>query len=294
MNVLVTGANGLLGRNLVNILSVKHTVFAIIRNKSKVNFLLNDNVKIIEIDLLDFSEDILPVNIDAIYYLAQSSHFRDFPNSYNDIFSINVQTPLRFADWGRKNNVKQFFYTSSGGVYKHPVEPVKEIFDINANDKNGFYLDSKLSAEVLLRNFACFFKTFVILRPFFVYGPGQNSSMLIPRLIHNIIEKSEITLSCENGIKINPIFVSDAVRSMERLLDLEGEYIFNVAGSEVVSLRELSAMIAQIVNEPPKYKVLDSPQSDLIADISKMKENLHMPKVTLEDGLKSVYEDIEK
>lgn len=51
MNILVTGANGLLGRYLVELLSKKHKVFAIVKDKEKLNFELNENISVLEIDL---------------------------------------------------------------------------------------------------------------------------------------------------------------------------------------------------------------------------------------------------
>lgn len=292
MNILITGANGLLGKNIISILSKQHKIYAIVGKNSKLKE--QENISILKIDLVDLDVDRLPQGIDVIYYLAQSNHFREFPDKSMDILNINIHTPIALASWGIKNGIKKFIYASSGGVYKHPTQPVQEAFQINANEKNGFYLDSKLSAEILLRNFADFFETFVIVRPFFIYGPGQNSSMLIPRLIHNVIDENVITLSYKNGIKINPIFVDDASESMVRLLDLVGEFTFNIAGNEVVSLRELSDIIANMLNKVPNYKILKTTQADLIADISKMKDSLSIPETTLINGLKLVYEAMEK
>ncbi len=292
MNILITGANGLLGVNLVNILSNKHIVYAIIKNKRKINFNVNSNVKIIEIDLLDFNEDMLPSNIDAIYYLAQSNKFRDFPDSYDDIFSINISTALKFSDWARKNKVKKFFYASSGGVYKNPKQPVNEFFDINANVKNGFYLDSKLSAEILLKNYVDFFDTFIIFRPFFMYGENQSKDMLIPRLINNIINHKTIILNGENGIKINPIYIEDAAAAFASALSIDnGEYIFNIAGDEVVSLKEICEKIADIVNKKVLYDIKEANQNDLVADTKLMKERLSIPKISIEKALKRVIKE---
>lgn len=291
MNILVTGANGLLGKALLNILRLEHKIYAIVGKNSILEE--KKNLSVLEMDLADLDVNELPKNIDVIYYLAQSNHFREFPDKALDMLSVNVYTPLKLALWAKQRGIKKFIYTSSGGVYKHPTEPVQEDFKINANGRNGFYLDSKLSTEILLRNFSQFFETFVIVRPFFMYGPEQNSSMLIPRLMHNIIDGNEITLSNSDGIRINPIYVDDAANSMERLLYLLGEHTFNIAGNEVVSLRELSETVGIVVNKNPKYKVLDTFQSDLIADITQMKEKLSIPRVNLEDGLLAVYEVIE-
>jgi nucleoside-diphosphate-sugar epimerase len=239
MNILVTGANGLLGRYLVELLSKKHKVFAIVKNIEKLNFEINENITVLEMDLSIINLEVLPKHIEAIYYLAQSNRFREFPDGVDDMLSINVLAPNILAKWAVKTGVKKFIYASSGGVYTNPNKPVKEFFDINANEKLGFYLNSKLSAEMLLKNYASLFETFAIIRPFFMYGVGQNETMLIPRLISSVQNEKEITLNGQNGIKINPIYVTDAANAVAKILELQGEFIINIAGKEAVSLKEL-------------------------------------------------------
>jgi UDP-glucose 4-epimerase len=290
MNILVTGATGLLGRELVSRLAEKNRVYIFVRGTSKLTA-ASENIIPIEGDLFGLDVGILPNDIDVIYYLAQSRQFRNFPDGAIDTFEVNVYSPLKMADWAQKSGVKMFFYASSGGIYKNPNEPIKEFFDLNANEKNGFYLDGKLAAEILLRNYSKLFRTFAILRPFFIYGPGQDRGMLIPRLITNVLRGDEILLSGEDGIKINPIYSTDAAMAFAKLIDLEGEYIFNIAGSEAVSIRALADMIGNILNKEPVFKYIARAQYDLVADISLMKEMLCEQKVSLEDGLKMVIGD---
>lgn len=292
MNILVTGANGLLGRYLVELLSNYHKVFAIVKDKEKLNFELNDNISAIEIDLSLIDTKLFPKNIDVVYYLAQSNRFREFPEGVDDMLSINVVAPNILAKWAVKTGVKKFIYASSGGVYTNPNKPVKEFFDINANEKLGFYLNSKLSAEMLLKNYASLFETFAIIRPFFMYGVGQNETMLIPRLISSVQNEKEITLNGENGIKINPIYVTDASQAVANILDLTGEYIINVAGEEVVSLRELCIKIGQAVDKEPIFKINDVSQNDLVADIEMMRKELIEPKVNLKIGIEKMVKEI--
>ena len=292
MNILVTGANGLLGRYLVELLSNYHKVFAIVKDKEKLNFELNDNISAIEIDLSLIDTKLFPKNIDVVYYLAQSNRFREFPDGVDDMLSINVVAPNILAKWAVKTGVKKFIYASSGGVYTSPNKPVKEFFDINANEKLGFYLNSKLSAEMLLKNYASLFETFAIIRPFFMYGVGQNETMLIPRLISSVQNEKEITLNGENGIKINPIYVTDASQAVANILDLSGEYIINIAGDEVVSLRELCIKISQTVDKEPIFKINDVSQNDLVADIETMRKELIEPKVNLKIGIEKMVKEI--
>ncbi|MEO0173086.1 MAG: NAD(P)-dependent oxidoreductase [candidate division WOR-3 bacterium] len=292
MKILITGANGLIGRNLIKILSRNNKIYAVVRDKSRIIDLeMNENIVIIELDLSNISQtDIraLPSDVDTIYYLAQSRRFREFPEGSEDVFNVNVEAPLRLINWATYHGVRKFIYASSGGVYTNPTSPIKEFFMINANEKLGFYLSSKLSSEMLLRNYSSFFETFAILRPFFVYGPGQNNTMLIPRLINNIMRGEEIILSGEEGIKIDPIYVSDSAEAFAKVLDLKGEYLINIAGAEIISIKQLSLLIAEMVGREPKFRYESGKQMDLVADISLMKQLLHTPKVSLREGIREV------
>lgn len=286
MNILIVGGNSLLGRNLVKILSKEHKVYATVRDKRDLKFELNNNIIVVEIDLSQIKLSELPKKIDAIYYIAQSNKFREFPSGVDDMLAVNVVAPNILAKWAVDKGVKKYIYASSGGVYTNPDKPLKEFFDINANKKLGFYLNSKLSAEMLLRNFASFFETFVIIRPFFMYGKGQNESMLIPRLINNIKKGNKIILNGKKGIKINPIYITDAAKAVAKILDIEGEHIINIAGKEIVTLKELCVIIGKELDKEPIFETNNVPQDDLIADISMMKQKLSVPLIDILTGIK--------
>ena len=151
-NILIVGSNGLLGRSLSFQLSKNYTVFGISREKIDVNEKSDDIIIHLQKDLSSFNFNLFPENIDVLYYLAQSNKFRDFPDGVSDMLKVNIHAPLKIADWAVKKGVKKFIYASSGGVYRKPDKPVKEFFD-NANERNGFYLDSKLSAGNFTQKF---------------------------------------------------------------------------------------------------------------------------------------------
>lgn len=292
MNILIVGANSLLGRNLVELLSKEHKIYATVRDCSSLKFQKNDNVSVIEMDLTDFSAEILPDKIDAVYYLAQSNRFREFPEGSLDMLSVNVVAPNIIAKWATESGVKSFVYASSGGVYTNPNKPVKEFFEIDANNKLGYYLNTKLSAEMLLKNYADIFDTFVILRPFFMYGPSQNRSMLIPRLVDNIKQGEAIQLHNKKGIHINPIYIDDAAMAVANITQLQGEYIVNIAGSEVVSLKEMSEIIGDIIEKKPIFKYVEGKNNDLVADIDVMESILWIPKIDLKDGIQLLVDSL--
>ena len=285
MNILIVGANGLLGRNLVDCLSKKHKVYACVRNQKEVKFITNQNVAIIQTDLSNFDISILPQNIDAIYYLAQSNRFREFPNGVQDMTEVNILTPIKIAIWGSENKVKTFIYTSTGGIYTQTKNLVCETDSIDISKINGFYPSSKFCAEALLKNFETLYETFIIARPFFMYGVGQTETMLIPRLIDNIQKNNPITLNGNEGIKINPIYVSDAVKAFESMLKVKGSYVFNIAGDEVLSLKDICLIIGNIISKEPLFTHNEQNSNDLIGNTELMKKHLCKPQISFKEGI---------
>ncbi len=285
MNILIVGANSLLGRNLVDCLSKKHKVYACIRNQKEVKFSKNENIITIESDLSNFETSCLPENIDAVYYLAQSNRFREFPNGAQDMTEVNILTPIKVATWASEHKVKTFIYTSTGGVYTQTKDLVCESDTIDNSKINGFYPSSKFCAEVLLKNYESLFETFIIARPFFMYGFGQTETMLIPRLIDNIKKDNPITLNGDEGIKINPIYVSDAVEAFESMLKIKGSYVFNIAGEEILSLKDICLIIGNIISKEPLFTHNQQNSNDLIGNTELIKKYLCKPQISFKEGI---------
>jgi UDP-glucose 4-epimerase len=289
VNILVLGANGLLGQEIVRNLSKENKVYAAVKDLCPSDFENHNSIKVLKIDLSKINKYSFPKDINVVYYLAQSNYYRDFPNGFKDMLWLNIVSPIEIINWASENNVKKFIYASSGGVYKNPENPVKESFKIVTSKKNGFYPDTKLCSEILLKNYADFFETFVIARPFFIYGRNQKKQMLIPRLIDNIINDKQIFLNSKEGIRINPINVKDAAKAFENMIKLKGELIFNIAGDEIFSIRSIVNLIESKVGKTANFKVdINSYQNDLIADNTLMIELLHKPQVSMDLGLSEI------
>jgi UDP-glucose 4-epimerase len=281
LKILVAGASGNLGFKLCEDLNKKgHHVYGLIRPGSQHN----DFFEKIEMDIRQIDLKKLPI-VDCIYYLAQSKFYREFPQMWEDIYEINISAPLKLIDWARKNSIPAFHYASSGGVYQGGVAAVRESAEINANRDVGFYIGSRLSAEILMRNFASYFKTFSIIRPFFIFGPRQPRTMLIPRLIDSVKNGKEITLNGENGIKINPIYVNDASIACTNLLKLEGFYSLNIAGPEILSMRDIANEIGSVFKKQPVFRIIEDNGQDLVGNTDLMFKLLHKPTRSLRENL---------
>jgi nucleoside-diphosphate-sugar epimerase len=280
--VLLTGATGLLGRELLGRLVALHEVHVIGRREPA------SAVPGVHYHLIDLATDWnarrLPARADRVIHLAQSTHFRDVPARALDVFQVNVATTAKLLDYAFRAGARQFLYASSGGVYGAGSQAFHENSPIIPPGQLGYYLGSKLSSEVLVQSYVPHLQA-LVLRFFFIYGPKQSRGMLIPRLIDNVLAGRPVLVQGSDGIRINPIHVSDAAHAVLRALDTAESATFNVAGSEIMSIRAIADTIGSVVGRLPVFSVSGEPGHDLVADISAMRALLRSPAIPFSTGI---------
>jgi UDP-glucose 4-epimerase len=284
--VLVTGADGLLGFEFISKFNTQFDIVALCRKEPLVKF---DGVEYLMVDLSrnDFIS-LLPKQVDIILHLAQSSLFRDFPNSANDVFSVNIASTAGLLNYAYLVKPIKFIYVSSGGIYGANKIPFSENSFVQAKGNLGYYLSSKLCAEILVGNYSDFFQTHIA-RPFFIYGDRQDCSMLIPRLVSSVENSKAISLQGKEGIRINPIHVSDAARALNLIINYNGDLPhINIAGDQVLSLRQIAKTIGMIIGKNPIFDPQASKANDVIGDITLL-ESLGMSfELGFEENIKSL------
>lgn len=285
---MVTGASGFVGRALCKTLSGQgHDVIGLTRSGSGVPF-----GTALQCDLAaPFDVSRLPDGCDAIVHLAQSSHFREFPDGARDMFEVNIRVTFELLEFARQLGVKRFVYASSGGIYGQGTEAFSDRHPLVMANSLGFYLSTKLVGELLVENYDTFFKT-ATLRIFFAYGPTQQSDRLIPRLLNNVLQGRPIMLQGETGLSINPIYIDDVVEIMIRAIETDEILKLNVAGEEILTLREIAETIGKVVGRAPKFDVRPAAQSPrLVGDTSRLLGKLrHKPKICFSEGVRRLFE----
>jgi UDP-glucose 4-epimerase len=278
MRVLVTGASGFVGRRVVARLAREHEVFGLSRKPSPASHS-------IQMDLsLALEVAALPERIDAVVHLAQSEHYRDFPERADHIYAVNVESTFRLLDYARRAGATRFILASSGGVYGYAKDALTEAAPLRPPD---FYLRSKLLAEILLSGYDQFFAGIAV-RPFFIYGEGQRPTMFIPRLVRNVLLGRPITLSPPDGLLVNPIHVSDAAGALVSALTADLSGPVNIAGPDVLSLGEVVRTIGRHLDrEPLTERAADAP-GNVVGDVTLMSRVLGPPTVAFSEGVLEV------
>ena len=286
--ILITGATGLIGSHLMKSFGPDDTVYAISRGRP-----VPGATHTLQLDLgQPWSIEQLPRGVDVVVHLAQSEHYRDFPQWAEDVFSVNTLSTVKLLDYARQSGVKQFVLASSGGVYGAGANSFSEDEAIVAKGELGFYIGTRLCSEILSECYAAWMNV-VSLRFFFAYGEGQRPNMLVPRLVDSVRTGRPIQLKGEDGLSINPVHVSDAVRAVRQAMQLQGSHKLNVAGAEVLSLRRIGEIIGDVVGKQPQFEVqVSSSNADLVGDISRMKSLLCVPQVRFEQGVRAYLDSL--
>jgi len=288
MRIIVSGANGVVGRALLSNLSASgHDVVALVRSASANADLATQGIEFVELDLANLSSTSdLPARADAVVHLAQGRRYREFPAAANEVFQINTAAAVRLAEYAAGAGVTNFVYASTGTVYEKLSRPVTESDPTQSAD---FYSATKLAAEKLLGPFADLMHVFMP-RLFYVYGPAQQN-MLVSNLAATIQEGRTITLQGPNGIDLAPVYSGDVAAVLAAALKEDWAGILNVGGNKVVSLRELASHIGSTIgHEPVLEQVADQTPPSLLPDLTELSDRFDLDSfLPLEAGLAQMF-----
>lgn len=278
--VLLTGATGLLGSRVVTALAEGHRVTAIARRPpehgGEIGWVAHD----LRAPKLPVG---LPARIDVVIHLAQSRQFRNFPEKALDVHAVNVGSTVQLLDWAHRGGARLFILASTGGVYPPGPFPHREDELVDLGKVASFYAASKLAAESLARSYERHFSV-IVLRPFFIYGRGQEGSMFLPRIAQSVRSGNPISLDGPDGLVCNPIHVSDATRAVVGAIALAESSVLNIAGPETLTLRQIATVLAEPLGTDPVFQIRAAQRPPtLVGDISAMTTLLGAPETRLGD-----------
>lgn len=235
-------------------------------------------------------------NLDLVYHLAALSYVPYSWEHPREVYETNVIGTLNILEFCRQKRAKQMVFISSY-VYGQPKYlPVDEAHPV---EPAAPYNWSKHIAEGLCQAYAAGFGIkCVILRPFNVYGIGQNPRFLIPTIIDQAVLRSEIVLD-DPRPKRDLLYLDDMVEA----LVAAGRYVpktfevFNIGYGRSFSIEEIVIEIARIAGKKIEIKFRNRKRKgeilDVVADISKAKQILKwQPEVSLAEGLKRICAEV--
>lgn len=304
-NILVTGGAGNIGGSLVNRLVQNPDHFVVVADnlltgsRDKLPRDSYANWKFIKSDVNDYrdiSSIMLAYSFDYVFhYAAVVGVKRTLANP--KLVLDDIEGIKNILDMSKNTGVKRVFFSSSSEVYGEPVE-IPQYEDTTP-------LNSRLPYAIVKNVGEAFFKSYqqefgldyTIFRFFNTYGPRQSTDFVISKFIERATSNQDITIYGEGLQTRTFCYIDDNLDTIERILmnDLCLNDVINVGSDEEMTILDLAKTIISIFNSnssivhlPP---LAEGDMSRRKPDISKMRNILNRPLVTLEEGIRKTFDN---
>lgn len=257
---LITGANGLIGSNLVNVLydlSRKNNLnLKIIAHSfsAPVSWLPKDeSIRYLSSDLAQGLDELA---FDFLIHTATYGQPKKFIQNKLGTVKLNTETLIKLLENSKKNNAKVLFISSSETYGQVPPEimPVTETYfgNVDTLSDRAVYAESKRMAETICNIFKQDGLWVKIVRLAIGYGPGikYSDSRFMNEFIKRALNDGSLTMM-DAGRAIRCFcFISDIVEMMLNTMFASKEMLYNLAGVDNKTIREVAEMIAEDLNVP--------------------------------------------
>jgi UDP-glucuronate 4-epimerase len=307
MRILVTGAAGFIGGNLLSSLQAKG--ISSIGIDSFTNYYSSD-MKEKRVNQLNIAEIIKRVDISNevelravfnefkpthVVHLAAQGGVRASKVDPKPYLSSNQVGFLNTLSISEEMGVEKFIYASSSSVYGDGVKaPFKESDQISA--PKSLYALSKLSNELIAKYLPIRNTERIGLRLFTVYGPWGRPDMAVYRLLASSLLNQNFQLTAAQDLKRDFTFVDDVSKIVLEISSSNNKElssnVFNVAGGKPYSMSELLTILENLgLNLKVNQKSQDELDLNLThASTEKIKKfGFTVPETSLKSGVEQTW-----
>lgn len=276
IKVVVTGSRGFIGRGLVQ--RLKQFGYCVIE---------------FEGDILDNNayNKLIAEDIRHCFHLAAKSFVPDSWRQPAEFMSVNVTGTARVLEFCRSKNCSFTFVSSY--LYGAPhYLPIDEKHPLQT--PNPYALSKRLAEELCQFYVEQYKMKITVIRPFNIYGPGQDERFLIPELISKFKGTDEIVEVKDLTPRRDYVFITDLIEALVKTLEVTDNYlVMNIGGGSSLSVGEIVEKIKSLTKSDKVVKSSDEVRPneipDTVANIKLANEKLGWkPKVSFEDGIREI------
>jgi UDP-glucose 4-epimerase len=287
MKILVVGSKGFIGSHCFEYFSGKTDVWGcdVFTDYNETNFFLVDSFG------ADYHTVFQSQRFDVCVNCSGAASVPDSLKAPLRDFELNVQNVVRLLESIRiYNPACKFINLSSAAVYGNPDKlPIAESQRLNPISPYGFH---KWQAEQICSEYAKFFDLRTCsLRIFSAFGPRLKKQLLWD-IYKRTRDTDKLELFGTGDESRDYIFIDDIIRAIDVIIDRAPftSDIYNLAGGEAISTREISQLLVKALNWKGDIKFTGNKRQgdpdQWKADLSKIVQLGFAPKVALEEGIK--------
>ena len=298
--VLVTGADGFIGKNLVKTLLLYGNKFEIhtLSRENKANINNSRNIHFVDLTNLNYLKQVvMNINPNILIHLAYSKDRTENIEIINQDYLLNLQTSLNIIESTRalKSLNKFIFFGSCDeyGLQKKSFEESQSEQPLTSYGLSKLSITKTLKALYFNENYPS-----VIIRPSVVYGEGQDKSMFLPSLVDAIRKKKNFKMTMGEQYR-DYIYIDDLIEAIIVLLNNKnlglGE-IINITYGESYLIKKIAVTLANLIKNDGELMLkigsINYRKTEVMnyyASNQKAKDILGWyPKTSLEVGLKKL------
>jgi nucleoside-diphosphate-sugar epimerase len=275
MKILLTGANGFIGRNIK--LAIQESCEVIECTKDSEHN-INDVDSLLDINDIDV----------VIHAAAQTGVSNSYKNPY-EYYQFNINSSLNISEFCRIKKIKKLIYLNTYFYGQHPTNPINENHPINPHSP---YSSSKYISEKLLLNYPDNDTCIISLRIFNLFGLHQPIDFFIPSLIYQILNGQKAMIN-DIRPKRDYLYIKDLVKLVSIIIFDKTKIssdIFNVGSGRSHGLSDIIKILEKYLKINISYNnnniIRPNEILDCYADTSKIKQSFDWNcKYSFEEGL---------
>ena len=266
--ILVTGATGLIGSCLVDVLLTNphrnYQVYALGRNEERARQRFNNYWETADFHFIrhDIS---LPldsdIRFDYIIHAASNASPNFFKEKPVEVIKSNIKGVENLMEYGLSHGMRRLLYVSSGEIYgeRQQTDADADNTDVFTETDSGYvdcatpracYPSSKRAAETLCVAYAAEYGADVVIaRPCHTYGPyfTESDNRVYAQFIRNLLAGEDLVLKSRGEQFRSWLYVVDCAFALLTILlrGCKGE-AYNVADEQAnITIRQLAELLAE-------------------------------------------------
>lgn len=263
-NIFLTGATGLVGRAITNMLSSRYTN---INATYRTNTVPVNNINWIKFDISSDSLNNLSrvlEKTDVIIHNAACLSLGKSQEEINKIQDTNIRFTKNLLEHAVFHNIKKIIFTSTLSFIKKPLPDL--ITETSALAPLSYYSESKYIGEQLLQEYSIKYGiNFTVLRLSSPVAPDIKimPDTVVKKWIEQAINQESIKIYGNGNRTQDFIAVSDIAKAFLSSIehsDVNG--IFNIASGNTISMLELAQLITKKFNNKYEFCGVDENEND--------------------------------
>lgn len=304
-SILITGGMGFVGAHAAKRLFEKnYRVVCFDLKPREIDFIQDWNLPVVKGDVSkidDLIEIVEKYRINKIIHSAAIPNEEICRNDPLGSFNVNVKGTLNVSECSRRKDLSMIYISSQavyGNLHSQDLTPIKE--EEAPISIPGIYASHKIMSEKIVNSYNQIYGLeTLILRPTWVYGPGQISVQNpVSIILEKAIRKLPIILKQGGDHPIPYTYVKDLAEAIYlSVITKNPKYnVYNIDGGKLVTVREVAEAVKKIIPDAhikigPGYwqKLLEQTPIRGPGDLTKAKQELGYESIySIHDGIKEV------